>query len=296
MRGPDVQYGGVTLLASPEGGRYPSGNSLLISGTDRTVLVDPSIEVHRRGGSTDAVDLVVISHAHEDHLAGLHLFPDLPVLAHPAEVGAVRSPEVLLAGYGLGPHEAGVFREQLRDTFHLSERQDVGTFEDGDVVDLGGRTLTVLHLPGHTAGHCGLLVEPDGFLFLGDIDLTSFVPYYGDLSSSLEDFEASITRLREVEARWFGTSHQVGVIDDRRTFLDALDRFAAVIHRRDETLLHLLRQPRTLAGVVAHRLVYRPHVRLPFVEAVERRTALLHLERLERHGLVVSTDDGYLAV
>ena len=92
MRGPDVQYGGVTLLASPEGGRYPSGNSLLISGTDRTVLVDPSIEVHRRGGSTDAVDLVVISHAHEDHLAGLPLFPDLPVLAHPAEVGAVRSP------------------------------------------------------------------------------------------------------------------------------------------------------------------------------------------------------------
>ncbi|WP_448609228.1 MBL fold metallo-hydrolase [Geodermatophilus sp. URMC 60] len=296
MRGPDVQYGGVTLLASPEGGRYPSGNSLLISGTDRTVLVDPSIEVHRRGGLPDVVDLVVVSHAHEDHLAGLHLFPDLPVLAHPAEVGAVRSPEVLLAGFGMGPSEAGGFRGQLRDTFHLSERQDVGTVEDGDVVDLGGRTLTVLHLPGHTAGHCGLLVEPDGFLFSADIDLTSFGPYYGDVSSSLEEFEASITRLREVEARWYGTSHQVGVLGDRQTFLDALDRFAAVIRRRDETLLHLLRQPRTLADVVAHRLVYRPHVRLPFVEAVERRTALLHLERLERHGLVVPTDGGYLAV
>lgn len=296
MRGPDVQYGGVTLLASPEGGRYPSGNSLLISGTEGTVLVDPSIEVHRRGGVSEAVDLVAISHAHEDHLAGLHLFPDLPVLAHPAEVGAVRSPEVLLAGYGLGPHQAGVFREQLRDTFHLTERPDIGTFQDGDVVDLGGRTLTVLHLPGHTAGHCGFLVEPDGFLFLADIDLTSFGPYYGDPSSSLEDFVASIERLRGMDARWYGTSHHVGVLDDRRTFLEALDRFAAVIRRRDETLLHLLRQPRTLADVVAHRLVYRPHVQLPFVEAVERRTALLHLERLGRHGLVVPTDDGYLAV
>ena len=296
MRGPDVQYGGVTLLASPEGGRYPSGNSLLISGTNRTVLVDPSIEVHRRGGLSDAVDLVVISHAHEDHLAGLHLFPDVPVLAHPAEVGAVRSPEVLLAGFGMRSSEAGGFREHLRDTFHLSERQDVGTFEDGDVVDLGGRTLSVLHLPGHTAGHCGLLVEPDGFFFLGDIDLTSFGPYYGDLSSSLDDFLTSIGRLRDVDARWYGTSHQVGVLDDRRAFLDALDRFAAVVDRRDETLLRLLRQPRTLADVVAHRLVYRPHVELPFVEAVERRTASLHLERLERHGLVVPTDGGYLAV
>ncbi len=296
MDQPDVQYGGVTLLSSPERGRYPSGNSLLISGTEGTVLVDPSIEVHRRGGLSDAVDLVAISHAHEDHLAGLHLFADLPVLAHPAEVGAIRSPEVLLAGFGMGPHEAGVFRVQLRDTFHLSGRQDVGTFEDGDVVDLGGRTLTVLHLPGHTAGHCGFLVEPDGFLFLGDIDLTSFGPYYGDLSSSLDDFVTSIEGLRDMDARWYGTSHHVGVLDDRQAFLDALNRFAAVIDRRDETLLQLLRQPRTLEDVVAHRLVYRPHVRSPLVEAVERRTAVLHLERLGRHGLVVPADGSYLAV
>ena len=61
-------------------------------------------------------------------------------------------------------------------------------------------------------------------------------------------------------------------------------------------LLQLLQQPRTLVDVVAHRLVYRPHVRLPFVEVVQRRTAPLHLERLGRHGLVVPTDGGYLAV
>ena len=86
------------------------------------------------------------------------------------------------------------------------------------------------------------------------------------------------------------------MLDDRQAFLHALDRFTAVIDRRDETLLRLLRRPRTLEDVVTHRLVYRPHVQLPFVEAVERRTALLHLERLERRGLVVPTDGGYLAV
>ncbi|MGK5112309.1 MULTISPECIES: MBL fold metallo-hydrolase [unclassified Geodermatophilus] len=292
----DVSYGGVTLLASPDGGRYPGGHSLLISGTYGTVLVDPSIEVHRRGRSPGGVDLIAVSHAHEDHLAGLHLFPDVPVLAHPAEVGAVRSPEVLLAGFGMGADEAEEFHGRLRDTFHLTERRDVVPFEDGDVLDLGGRTVTVVHLPGHTAGHCGFLVEPDGFLFVADIDLTSFGPYYGDLSSSLEEFEASIGRLRDVEARWYGTSHQMGVIEGRPAFLGALERFTAVIRRRDEVLLELLRQPRTPADVVAHRLVYRPHVRLPIVEAVERRTALLHLARLERLGRVVATEDGYLAV
>ena len=281
MRGPDVQYGGVTLLTSPERGRYPSGNSLLISGTEGTVLVDPSLEVDRRGGAGADIELIAVTHA---------------VVVHPAEVGAVRDPETLLSGFGMADAEADVFRHQLRETFHVSGHGRVDTVDDGAVLDLGRRSVTVVHLPGHTAGHCGLLVEPDGFLFLGDIDLTSFGPYYGDLSSSLDDFVTSIERLRNMDARWYGTSHHVGVLDDRRTFLDALDRFAAVIDRRDETLLQLLRRPRTLEDVVAHRLVYRPHVRLPFAEAVERRTALLHLQRLERRGLVVRTDGGYLAV
>ena len=148
------------------------------------------------------------------------------------------------------------------------------------------------HLPGTPPVTVASWSSPTGSAFLGDIDLTSFGPYYGDLSSSLDDLLTSIGRLRDVEARWYGTAHRVGALDDRQAFLAALDRFAAVVDRRDETLLQ---QPRTLADVVAHRLVYRPHVRLPFVEAVERRTALLHLERLARHSLVVPADDGYVA-
>ena len=66
--------------------------------------------------------------------------------------------------------------------------------------------------------------------------------------------------------------------------------------RRDDVLLEPLRRPRTLEDVVAHRLVYRAHVQLPFADAVERRTAVLHLTRLERRGLVVPTADGYLAI
>jgi glyoxylase-like metal-dependent hydrolase (beta-lactamase superfamily II) len=296
MSGSDVQYGGVTLLTSSEGGRYPSGNSLLISGTEGTVLVDPSLEVDRRGGAGADIDVIAVTHAHEDHIAGLHLFPEVPVVVHAAEAGAVRDPETLLAGFGMADAEADVFRQQLRETFHLSGHGRVDTVDDGAVLELGRRTVTVVHLPGHTAGHCGFLVEPDGFLFLGDIDLTSFGPYYGDLSSSLDDFVTSIGRLRNLDARWYGTSHHAGVLDDRQAFLNALDRFAAVIDRRDDTLLGLLRQPRTVEDVVAHRLVYRPHVRLPFAGAVERRTAALHLERLVRHGLVVPVDGGYLAV
>jgi glyoxylase-like metal-dependent hydrolase (beta-lactamase superfamily II) len=288
----DRQYGGVLLLDSPENGRYPSGNSLVISGTDGSVLVDPSMEVTRRGGSPVGVDLVLLSHAHEDHVAGLHLFPDVPVLAHPDETAAVADPEVLLGGFGVTGAQAEEFRADLRDRFHVRGHSQVRAFADGDVLDLGGRRVTVLHLPGHTSGHCGFLVEPDGFLFLGDIDLSAFGPYYGDLSSSLEDFEASIARCRDVEARWYGTSHHKGVVEGRQEFLVQLDAFAEVIGRREEAMLRFLSEPRTLADLVAHRFVYRAHVDLPFAEAVERRTARLHVERLQREGLVHDVGDG----
>src|SRR5690349_25098204 len=40
---------------------------------------------------------------------------------------------------------------------------------DGDRIDLGGRVLTVLHLPGHTPGSIALLEERTGTLYSGDI-------------------------------------------------------------------------------------------------------------------------------
>ena len=38
-------------------------------------------------------------------------------------------------------------------------------------------------------------------LYLGDIDLSSFGPYYGDAWSDLEDFERSLALVRAIEAR-----------------------------------------------------------------------------------------------
>lgn len=288
--GDDRRYGGVTVLGSTEGGRYPDANSLLVSGTDGTVLVDPSLEVSRRGRTIGGVDLIAVSHGHEDHVAGMHVFPEVPAFVHPADAPAVRDPDVLLGGFGMADEKTAEFQAELRDTFSIVGHEDVRPVVEGEVLDLGGRTVTVLHLPGHTPGHCGFLVEPDGFLFLGDIDLSSFGPYYGDVGSDLEAFESSLARLRGIEARWYGTAHHKGVVEGQPAFLAQLDAFAAVIERREEALLAMLSEPRTVEEIVARRLVYRPHVDLPFVAAVERRTAVLHLERLERSGRVRSED------
>ena len=166
-------------------------------------------------------------------------------------------------------------------------RPEAEGFHDGSVFDLGGGVrVRVVHTPGHTRGHCCFHIEPDDVLYLGDIDLSSFGPYYGDAWSSLEDFERSLDLVRGLRARWYATFHHVGVVEGRAAFLDRLDRFAAVIRTREQRLLAYLDEPRSLDEVVAHRFVYRPQDPVPWADACERRSMGQHLERLVRDGRV----------
>ncbi|MEV5540241.1 MBL fold metallo-hydrolase [Saccharopolyspora shandongensis] len=284
----EAQYGEVTVLVGAERGAYPFGNSLVVRGADATLVVDPSLSLV---DAAPPADVVLVSHAHEDHVAGLGNY-EVPVHIHEADIDALRSRELMVAGFGLPPDAAADADRKLRDHFHVQDRPDATGFTDGTVFDLGGRTVTVVHLPGHTSGHSGFLIEPDGFLFVADVDLTSFGPYYGDVGSSLADFEASMHRCREIDAHWYGTSHQKGVVEGAAEFRRRLDDFAGVIEKRDATLLALLHEPRTVEDVVEHRLVYRPHVEGAHVRPVERRTAVQHLDRLISRGLVAEIEQG----
>jgi hypothetical protein len=137
-----------------------------------------------------------------------------------------------------------------------------------------------------------LLVEPDDALYLGDIDLSSFGPYYGDAWSSLVDFEKSLALVREIEASAWITFHHIGVIDDRATFLARLDRYAAVIRDREQRLVAFLAEPHTLAEVAAHRFVYRPGDAVAFADPVERRSMAQHIDRLRADGRVEEVEPG----
>ena len=99
-------------------------------------------------------------------------------------------------------------------------------------------------------------------------------------------------RCREIDAGWYVTFHQKGVVQGRPAFLALLDEYQAVIGRRLAALLAYLAEPRTLDDMVAHRFVYRPHVELLFVDAVERRSAEQHLARLVDLGTVDEVEPG----
>jgi len=241
-------------------------------------------------------DRVLFSHCHEDHVAGAHLYPDIPWHFHEADLPGIQSLDAFMKIYGFPPEVESGFRKVASEEFHFMPRPDALGYRDGQVFDLGSVRVHTLHTPGHTRGHSCLLIEWDGsddrILYLGDIDLSSFGPYYGDAWSNLEDFERSLARVREIDARFYATFHHIGVLDSREAFLERLDRYAAVIASRENRLLEFLATPHTLDEVAEHRFVYRPGDAILFAEPVERRSMGMHIERLVRAGQVEALDGG----
>jgi glyoxylase-like metal-dependent hydrolase (beta-lactamase superfamily II) len=293
-----VEWGGdelhlderVSVLVGDANGKYPSGNSLLVRGDGETVVIDPSVSVVARGGAPLPVDAVINSHGHEDHIAGNGLFADARIHIHHDDLAAARSLDGLLAVYGYGPEVEVEFGPHLVEEFHYTPRPDAQGFTDGHVFDLGGVRIEAVHLPGHTRGHSGFRIG--SVFFLSDIDLTGFGPYYGDVWSDLDDFERSLDQVRDEVADHYVTFHHKGVIEGRAQFLEMLDAFASVIPRRHEAMLEFLTEPRTLDEMAQHRFVYRPGVEMSFADAVERRSAELHVGRMLARGEAVEVDTG----
>lgn len=104
-----------------------------------------ALEVH-----PEAVELVVVSHLHFDHAANLDLFPWAEVVIHPAEMA----------------HAEEVRQDPLRDPaclytlLPLLRGRRLLLAQEGELLP----GLRLLHLPGHTPGLLGLLVEGVGVL------------------------------------------------------------------------------------------------------------------------------------
>jgi glyoxylase-like metal-dependent hydrolase (beta-lactamase superfamily II) len=294
----DLHFGPVTVLMGDRGGRYPDGNSVLVRGSEATAIIDPAVGLWQRRDALPEVDLILNSHCHEDHVAGNALFPDADCHLHEADAVGLTGLDAMMAIYGFSGGIDEGFRRVLVDQFHYEARDDVETFDEGDVYELGGVDIEVLHTPGHTRGHsCFLVRWPDGererrLLYLGDIELTSFGPYYGDAWSDLDDFERSLARVRALEADWYATFHHIGVLEGREAFFERLDVFEAKIADREERLLAFLAEPRSMDDIVAHRFVYRPGDVIAWAEFTEARSAEMHIARWLERGTVVETGAG----
>ncbi|WP_222618567.1 MBL fold metallo-hydrolase [Nakamurella sp. PAMC28650] len=86
--------------------------------------------------------------------------PDLALLLGADDVGSP-FPELMIKEMPYPGYDPASYRLQpVTVTRRLQDRE---------WIELGGRTLTVLHLPGHTPGSIALLEETTGVLYAGDV-------------------------------------------------------------------------------------------------------------------------------
>ncbi len=288
------QCGAVSVYLGAQSGKYPDGNQVLVQGTDLRVAFDTPLVANRIGPAFDTVELVILGHVHEDHMAGLHRVPQARVQVHEADLAAAQSWDGLCAHYGYEQPVLDALQTIVQRDFFYCPRPDATAYRDGALWELGGGVrVRAHHLPGHTAGHCALVVESEGVAFIGDIDLTGFGPYYGDATSSLAQLRESLRRVAEIEARAWVTSHHRAVLTERGKFLADLARFAAKVDERADKLLAYLQDgPQSLEELAARRVLYPLGFELPYVESAERHTIAMHLQELQDAGRVAVDAQG----
>lgn len=153
-------------------------NLWLLTGRDRHVLIDTGLGVSDLAAYLvpliDKPLLVVATHVHFDHAGGMADFSDNAL--HALEVDAMErgDAEAALAkpeqGFNLDDH----FHQLPYEGFTAVDYRFKGAkvarhLVEGDVIDLGDKTLQVMHVPGHSPGSIALYEPAQRRLFSGDV-------------------------------------------------------------------------------------------------------------------------------
>lgn len=285
----------VFFIEGQNNGRYPFSNSMFID-DEVTALIDTGLgkNIIERIIREKRVDLIINSHCHEDHISYNFLFKDTKICCHKFDTPAVRSVDELLNRYGPQENEAVKAVEMfIRRVFELRESRVDVEFEDNYVFDLGSVKLKVIHTPGHSIGHCCFCVLDEKILFLSDIDLTSFGPWYGCLDSDIDRFIDSINKVKRLKPEIAITSHK-GIIAGSDVIEKKLNEYLDKILERNKEILNFLREERTIDEIVDKAIIYGrfPEPKIVF-KYFERVMIEKHLHMLIRNGLVLKTKRGY---
>ena len=146
----------------------------LLCGTERAVLIDTGLGIANIKKAVDHLtDLpvaVFTTHAHWDHIGGHKYFTNFAV--HENEVSWIseRFPLPLQAikkNLTLKPCDFPA--DFCLEDYQIFKGNPTSVLYDGDLIDLGNRTLQVVHTPGHSPGHCCFYEKDRGWLYSGDL-------------------------------------------------------------------------------------------------------------------------------
>jgi glyoxylase-like metal-dependent hydrolase (beta-lactamase superfamily II) len=171
----------------------------LIVGQQRALLFDTGMgigDVKSITAQLTQLPIVVLnSHTHNDHVGGNWQFDtvygmDTDFTRKSAQGSRAAAQEEIAPGQICGTLPKGFDR-----TSYATRPWKITKFmHDGDHIDLGGRSLTILATPGHTPDAICLFDAANGLLFTGDTYYPGTIWIYSP-ATNLAAYDASVRRL-----------------------------------------------------------------------------------------------------
>jgi hydroxyacylglutathione hydrolase len=194
-------------------GEFDCASIFLLVGDEKAMLIDTGIGIGDLKGFVSKLTtkplLVCFTHDHGDHVGGASAFEkgyihpkDMPDFSTGGGIGL--SVEGRL-GYirWIAEREKGSYPYNLaEDVTEWGPCPALQPLEDGQVIDLGNRKVTVYACPGHTPGSITFLDENTRTLFLGDAcncNLLMRSPRESHRFTSLEKALSSLKRLQSLQ-------------------------------------------------------------------------------------------------
>jgi glyoxylase-like metal-dependent hydrolase (beta-lactamase superfamily II) len=187
------------------------GYCFLLADGDNSVMIDTGLFgesffirrlVRKLGLTPQSIKAVLLTHGHLDHagnLAWLKRWTGAKIFAHPAEQRHID---------GTYPYQGvnrwcGRLEAAGRKAFRYQPAPIDAFLADGQTLPFWGG-LQVVHLPGHTVGHCGFYSARHQLLFSGDMFASYFFNTHKPpaiLNSVPEQFAASAEKIRWLRPR-----------------------------------------------------------------------------------------------
>jgi glyoxylase-like metal-dependent hydrolase (beta-lactamase superfamily II) len=188
---------------------------------EKTALVEtgPKTSVeHVLAGLEDAgvdhLDWIVVTHIHLDHAGAagtlVQHFPEATVAVHTIGAPHLKDPAKL---WSSASRIYGDAMDAMWGGIDPIPEEKIRALEDGDKIDLGGRSLQAIETPGHAYHHHAYLDHATGNLFAGDA-LGVRLPEVGVMRPATPPPEwhvakaiSSIERIREIDPETVWLTH-----------------------------------------------------------------------------------------
>jgi len=308
-----IEFGKIKVIQGQNNGRFPFCNSLLIDDSVK-VVIDPGAgkDVMAQIKDTVDVDLVVNSHFHFDHIAYNYLFDQARIYINDIESECYRDRRKILKRLGMTDYYGDDWAEgwldrisrpdsvqspytpQNRHEWWLSTARVDGTYRWGDIMDFGATRMEVIGTPGHSAGFCCLHFPNEGVVYTGDIDLTSFGPWYFGADGDMEQFIRSSEAIADLDVETYITGHEAGIVN-RDDFKMAIKKYIEIFDKREERILAVLSEPVSLENLCAMGLIYGKKFLIDdWVRAWDALTVKKHLDHLMAQGMIDYSNGKYV--